>query len=146
LIIGFTVSGDLDTLLVRVHGWINLRLDDDDDRGIRRRLGIVGERADAARDEHADVDLAVDLRERLRIANLRRELLVGEGERQLNHPRRPPQPPHVAVVEKRAPVIGAHRFVDALAVEEAVIEDGDHRIALRRDASINIDHRRHTES
>src|SRR2546425_6001805 len=38
---------------------VHMRLDDEYDRGCRRRGGVVGELADAARDEHANVPLGV---------------------------------------------------------------------------------------
>ena len=99
--------------------------------GLGRGRRIVGELADAAGDQDPDVRL----RRRSSLApcvasNLRGELVVGERERQLDHRRRAAEPPHVAVVEKRPPVIGPHRLVNAFAVEEAVIEDRDHRLAL----------------
>jgi len=135
---------DADALLVRRGFRVHLRLDDDDDRGDRRRLRVVGELADAARDEHADVHVAADARGRVGLANLRREIVVGKGERQLDHARGSTEPRHVPVVEKRSLVIRAHRLVDAFAVEEAVIEDRYHRIALGRDASVDVDRCRHS--
>ena len=56
-----------------------------------------------------------------------------------DHPRRVAQPPHVPVVQERPPVIRAHRFVDALAVEEAVVEHRDDGIAIAADAAVDVD-------
>jgi len=130
---------DADTFVIRLRRRVDLRLDDDDDGRIGRRFQVVGQLADAARDQDPDVRLPIERRCRLRLTNLSGELLVTEGERQLDHAGGTSQPPHVAVEEKRPAVIGAHRFVDALAVQKAVIKDGDHRLALRGDTPIDVD-------
>src|SRR5205807_2097485 len=102
---------DADAGLVGLRLRIDLRLDDDDDGRVWRGLQVVSELTNAAGDEDADVRLAVDCRERLRVADLRRKLLVGERQQELDHACRSPEAAHVAIVEKRAPVIRAHRLV-----------------------------------
>ena len=51
------------------------------------------------------------------------------------------QPAHVAVEEERLAVVGAQRLVDALAVQEPVIEDRDDRVLLVGHAPVDV-HRR----
>ena len=107
-------------------------------------LRIVGEVADAAGEQHADVGLpASKVRRRHRVADPRSQVGVGEWHVEDDHPGRIAQAADVTVVQERPAVIGPHRLVDPLAVEEAVIEDRHHGLALRGDAPVHVDRRRH---
>ena len=145
MISGFTEPGwlrtiadqrDRDAALEHFRRRIDVRLDDDDDR--RRRAGgrIVGELADAAGHQDPDVGLAVrpSPRPAARIVSRKRASIsvVGQRHGERHHAGRLAQPPHVPIEEKRLPVVGAQRLVDALAVQEAVIEDRDRRRAPDR--------------
>jgi hypothetical protein len=44
----------------------------------------------------------------------------------------------VPVIEKRMATVGPERFVDPLTIEEAMIKDGDHRIAVAGDTAIDV--------
>ncbi len=47
------------------------------------------------------------------------------------------------VEQKRLTVVGAQRFVDALAVQEPVIEDRDDRVFLVEHAPVDVNGRGH---
>src|ERR1700733_4414286 len=55
-----------------------------------------------------------------------------------------PQPVHVAVEEKGLPIVGAQRFVNAFAVEEPVIEDGNHGLLRAGHDTIDVDNGSHS--
>ena len=113
-----------------------MRLDDDDDR--RRRAGgrVVGELADAARHQDADVGLAPGRAEAggapSSRGSARRSRRRSSGTGSASIAGRRAQAAHVPVEEKWLAVVGAQRLVDALAVEKAVIEDRDRRRAPGR--------------
>ena len=53
------------------------------------------------------------------------------------------QAAHVPIEEERLPMVRAQRLVDALAVQEAVIEDRNRRRRRVGDPAVHIDHRTH---
>jgi hypothetical protein len=120
------------------------RLDDDDDRWRRRRLDVVGQLADATGDQHSDVRLgAIQARRCGRFADVGGELVVGKRDVERDHGRRRTEPAHVPIVEKRPAVVGAQRLVNALAVQESVVEHRDDRVTLVGDPSVYVDRRCH---
>ena len=128
-----------DAQLVRLRSGVDLRLYDDDDRRDWRRLEIVGEVPDATRHQDPDLGLAsAEVGSGRRVLDLRCHVGVGEWEREVDHSGRVTEPPHVPLIEKHAAIVGPERLVDALTIEEAMIEDGDHRIAVTRDAAIDV--------
>ena len=100
--------------------------------------GIVGELADAAGDQHADVGLCrlqaccshgvFDCVASSSSEKARRSIIPAERRRRRMW----------RVVEERPAVIRAQRLVDAFAVEEAVVEDRDDRVALAGDAAVTL--------
>ncbi len=75
-----------DAVLEHLGRRVHLRLDDDDDRRLGAGCGIVGEFADAARHEHADVRLVQPVARSEsggphRVAKARRDLGIVKAER-----------------------------------------------------------------
>ena len=122
---------------------IDVRLDDHDDRRRGARSRIVGELADAARHENSNISFAADgaaeARGAHRLAEARVHFRVGQRHAEREHVGRFPQPLHVAVEQERLPVVRAQRLVHPLAVQEPVIEYGDHRVLRIGDAAIDVD-------
>ena len=131
-------DGDTHAARVRLRRRIDLRLDDDDERRGWSGFRVVGQLADAARDQHANVGFAVEVRRGHRVGDVRRQGVVRERDVEGDHRRRPAQPPDVAVVEEHAPVVGPQRLVDSLAVDEPVIVDRHHRLIGRGNLAIDV--------
>ena len=102
--------------------------------GVGRGGRVVGELADAAGDQDADVRLAAAGRPEAggahRLAKRAAISSSVSGTGSASIAADVAQPAHVAVEEERLAVVGAQRLVDAFAVQEPVIEDRDDRVLL----------------
>lgn len=118
-------------------------LDDDDHGGRGSGVRIVGEPADAARKQNADVRLTQRRHEgrmsRHGLADPVSHLAITERDRQRHETSRAAQPRHVFRKQERHPVVGAEGFVDTLPVEKPVVEDRDDGILGLRNDPIDVD-------
>ena len=111
---------------------------DDDDGRRPAHGGVVAEVADPAGDEHPERHLAPRVDVPHGVAQTRLELGVRRRHRQRQARGRGAQPGEVPVGQEGPPVVGAQGLVDAVAVEEAVVEDGDHRPVAGRDHAVHV--------
>ena len=116
-----------------------LRFDDDHDRWRRRGSHIVGQFANAACEEDADVSVTGERGRGSCLVDPRAQRLVVEGHVEVEVASRVAQPSDVSIVEKRHAVVRAQDFVDAFAVHEPVIEDRNDGRVGRRDRSVDVD-------
>ena len=119
---------------------------DDDDRWFAARRGIIGQLADSAGDEDADVGLASCCAQAggaHRVSKPAIDVLIGRRHGQRKHRCRRPQAAHVPVEQERLAAVGPQRFVDTLAVQESVIEHRNDGVFLIEDAAVDVHHRLH---
>ncbi len=101
---------------------IDVRFDDDHRGRVRAGRRVVDEVADAAGEQDADVGLVGDVRGGDGGGDAGVHFRVGPGHGQRNLFGGLPQPRHVRLVQERLLPVGPEHLVDALAVQEPVIE------------------------
>ncbi len=133
-------------LLVGGRGRVGQRLGDDHQRRHGARGRVVGDLADAAREHQAHVGFAAAVAQTGGGHGAHapfEDVLVRERHLQLNAVRGRPQPRHVRAEQERPAVVGAKHLVDALAVKEAMVVDGDDRGGGVGDAAVDVDESSH---
>jgi hypothetical protein len=114
------------------------RLDDDHHRRSGSGADVVSQIADAPREQDTHVGIAVETGLGRRRHDPREQLVVGEGDVELEMTRGVAQARDVTIVEKRHAVVGAQHLVDALTVHEAVIEHRDRGLVRRDDRTVHV--------
>ena len=136
-------EGDLDAALEHLGRRLLVLLDDDDERRRGAGRGVVGEIADAAGQQDADVGFVAGRvtqcgsRHGLAASGVNRRVAERHVERE--HAGRGAKPPHVPIEQKRLAVVGPQRFVHALTVQKPVIEHRDDRMLLVDDTAVDVD-------
>ena len=114
-----------------------------DQRWRGRGLEIVGEIADAAGQQNADVGLAQIAGRADGVVDPLPQILIAERNVEREISGRRAQAAAVLLVEERHPVVGPQRLVDAFAEQEPVIVDGNDRLIRRRDDPVDVDRSLH---
>ena len=74
------------------------------------------------------------------------EAVVRAGHVEGHHPGGRPQPREVPLEQERPPIVGAQRLVNALAVQEPMVEHRDDGLFPRHDLSVHVDDGSHCGS
>lgn len=106
------------------------RLGDDDDSRLGAEGWIEADLARAARDGDAQIGV-VQAVARDGVADEIGPVLFGNGQLQSDQFGRPLQAGQVLLEHEDAAVVGAQRLVDAVTIEEAMVEDGNQRLFAR---------------
>ena len=113
--------------------------------GAGHEFDLVADRADAARQEDADVHLhpgaGLALRPVQRVGRLPdsiEDIRAGERNLQVDHGRRASHPVHVPLEQERRALVGPHHLVHALAIRKPW-SLGDHRLVLPGDSPVHED-------
>ena len=65
--------------------------------------------------------------------------MIGNGDCQADRVRRPSKPSKMLVPHEDPAPVGANRFIDAVAVEKPMIEDGDDGLFFLHEPIVEID-------
>jgi hypothetical protein len=114
------------------------RLHDDHQRRGGRRLRVVIQFADSARQEDADVFLVHGAGGLHGVGDPFGQRRIIERDIEVQRLGRLAQAAHVTVVQKRHVIVRSKRFVHALAVQKAMIVDRHHRLGRRGDLAVDI--------
>ena len=111
---------------------------DDDDRGARTGGGVVGQLADATREEYPNGDFALRVDTVHRVQQPGFEVGVGRRYGQREPVGRCAQPGEMSVEQKRLAVVGAQGLIHAVAVEKPVVEHRDDRLVATGDDAVHV--------
>ena len=115
--------------------------DDDHQRRLGAGVGVVAEVADATRQDEPDVALRrlVHVDGLHRGVDARAERGIVQRHRETNGGGGGAETAEVTIAQERPAVVGAQRFVDPGPVEETMVEDRDGRLAVVREAPVDVD-------